>query len=165
MIIRLLIAAAILYALYRFVKHVQRKPPEQRRSYYITLLLSMAAAALVLLSVTGRVHWLAGLVGGAMPFVRQYLLTHVYRKISSAQPNTQQQGADQQTQHDKHHAPRDMDEAQALSILGLEAGASESDIIAAHRRLMQKLHPDRGGNDYLASQLNAAKALLLQKFS
>ncbi|MEP5766387.1 MAG: molecular chaperone DnaJ [Halieaceae bacterium] len=54
-----------------------------------------------------------------------------------------------------------MAESEALAILGLQAGASKEEIVDSHRRLMQKLHPDRGGNDYLAAKLNQAKDFLL----
>lgn len=55
-----------------------------------------------------------------------------------------------------------MNEARALEVLGLEAGATEEDVIEAHRRLIQKLHPDRGGSTFLAATLNEAKRVLLR---
>lgn len=51
---------------------------------------------------------------------------------------------------------------EALQILGLEGAPTRDEIIKAHRRLIQKLHPDRGGNDYLASRVNLAKDVLLE---
>ena len=55
----------------------------------------------------------------------------------------------------------DLSNEEALKILGLQPGASKEDIGKAHKRLMQRLHPDRGGSDYLAAKINAAKDQLL----
>ena len=56
-----------------------------------------------------------------------------------------------------------MTETVALEILGLASGASREEIVQAHRRLMQKMHPDRGGSDYLAKKINAARDFLLEQ--
>lgn len=53
-----------------------------------------------------------------------------------------------------------MDRAQALQVLGLAEGASAADIKEAHRRLIAGMHPDHGGSDYLAAQINQAKDVL-----
>lgn len=54
-----------------------------------------------------------------------------------------------------------MTRAEALDVLGLEEGASDDDIRAAHLRLMKQVHPDLGGSDYLAAKLNEARRVLL----
>ena len=57
-----------------------------------------------------------------------------------------------------------MDRQQARGVLGLEDGPlSAEDVIAAHRRLMQRVHPDKGGSPVLAQQLNEAKRVLLKE--
>ncbi len=68
----------------------------------------------------------------------------------------------QSNQYSPPPSDNDMTESQALDILGLEDDATPEDIVDAHRRMMQKMHPDRGGSTYLAAKINAAKELLVK---
>jgi hypothetical protein len=56
-----------------------------------------------------------------------------------------------------------MSRSEALHVLGLEPGATEEQIRAAHRRLILQIHPDKGGSTYLSAKINEAKDVLLKR--
>jgi hypothetical protein len=57
----------------------------------------------------------------------------------------------------------DMSRGEALEVLGLEPGADEAEIRAAHKRLLRLVHPDRGGSAYLARRVYQARDTLLDQ--
>lgn len=59
------------------------------------------------------------------------------------------------------HEEGRMSIAEAREVLGVSDTASEDEINAAYRKLMAKYHPDKGGNDWMASKLNEARRTLL----
>jgi hypothetical protein len=65
------------------------------------------------------------------------------------------------SQTSSHQTSGNMSREQAFQILGLKSSATDEEIRLAHKKLMLKMHPDRGGSDYLAAQINLAKSVLL----
>jgi len=56
---------------------------------------------------------------------------------------------------------RTMSRQEALEVLGLEGGADEAAIRAAHKRLLGLVHPDHSGSAYLAKKVQQARDTLL----
>ena len=53
--------------------------------------------------------------------------------------------------------------AEARRLLGVGPSANRTDIIAAHKRLVGRVHPDRGGSSPAMHEANAARDLLLNE--
>ncbi len=138
--------------------------PAHRRIFAaIKVILLLLVASLVILTITGRIHWIGALIAGAIILSQKYgfLLKAALRIIPflKRQNHSDTAGQQESMAYRSHEMSRD----EALKILGLNEGCTDEEIILAHRRLMQKLHPDHGGNTYLAAQLNEARKLLLSK--
>lgn len=61
----------------------------------------------------------------------------------------------------RREAIRPMDEIEARQVLGVPLDAGPDEILAAHRRRIADVHPDRGGSAEAAQRLNAARDRLL----
>jgi hypothetical protein len=100
----------------------------------------------------------------ADPTSAQLLEAYLDRRHPTWRDDLERQaGGGDEKPGERHMGPRGggMTRDEALEILGLEEGAGEAAVRAAHRELMKKVHPDRGGSNYLASKINEAKAVLI----
>jgi hypothetical protein len=68
---------------------------------------------------------------------------------------------DERLREEEEDEDERMSRGEALEVLGLEPGAEEAEIRAAHKRLLRLVHPDRGGSAYLARRVYVARDTLL----
>ena len=233
--VRVFFALAALLGLIWLATWLGKSSPIQRTKAFKMILLYGTAGILLLLVITGRIHWLFALLGAAIPWLQRILLARqAWRMFKSTQkPRTgntskvetsyfrmvldhdsgdltgevirgdlsgqqigdlplgqllklleecrlqdSQSAALLEAYLDRNHGTtwRQQDASQASSpvattdpmskrkaaeILGITEDASTETITDAHRRLIQRLHSDRGGTDFLASLINQARDILL----
>lgn len=90
------------------------------------------------------------------------LESYLDRRFGDSWREDDPSASQQDSQAGQGEGTRQLSEQDALEILGLAPGATREEIIQAHRQMMQKMHPDRGGSTYLASLINRAKDILLR---
>ncbi|TVP57612.1 MAG: molecular chaperone DnaJ [Halomonadaceae bacterium] len=155
---QLILGLALAVLVFVLLRQWQQASPEQRqRGVFYGLVASAAMASLVLV-VTGRIHVVAGVLLALLPWVRRSLMLRRLWQLLSGKSSTQGDN----TRPDTASHQR-MTVAEAQELLGVSPQATRADIVMAHRRLMQKVHPDRGGDNAMAARVNEAKALLLGK--
>ena len=133
---------------------------EERKKLIMWSIIGGVLAVLGILAVTGHLNIITAAIAGLIALLPRAMQLVKYLPFVSRlyQQNKTDQ---QQSQTPPPRGKQAMNVDEAMEILGLKPGYKEEDVIQAHRRMMQKVHPDRGGSDYLAAQINKAKDTLL----
>ena len=151
---RIFLALVAIAGLMWYLSWYKRSSPEKRNKSLITLMLYGSGAVLLILVVTGKIPWLFAIIGAAVPWINRVLTMHAIWQRFSGHRQSGPSGS-------QRPGTESMSVEEALEVLGLQPGASKEEIVAAHKRLMQKIHPDKGGSGYLARRINQAKDVLL----
>lgn len=154
LLLLLMVAGALLW----FQHWLARADPKAVLRAVKRVGLWAGAAGVLALAATGRLAGAVAVLAALAPLLMRW-------NITSARDGTRPAGAEPGTgDRDQRQTPRGsaaMTVTEAYDVLGIEPGASREEIKEAYRRLMQKVHPDRGGSRYMAAKLNQARDLLL----
>tara|TARA_B110000444_G_scaffold170186_1_gene159024 strand:+ start:1450 stop:1938 length:489 start_codon:yes stop_codon:yes gene_type:complete len=156
-----LILGIILIAGYLYYVKNKKTDPLERKKLLLKNVFYLLLIVIVALALSGRVSWILAAGAALIPIVK-FIFLFLWRSL----PLIQMWMRSRKSKEGKSFSSQKNDaltETEAWEILGLEPGSSDEEIVQAHRELMQKIHPDRGGNNYMATKLNLARDLLLEK--
>lgn len=155
----ILVISAIAYLLWFKIKKAKG---DEKKKLVIWTVAGSAIAVLGFLAITGRLNFITAAITAAVAMLPKAAQLLRYLPILNKFRQHANNSNQQQNQNNRQaSAPSAMSKKQASDILGIEPNASKEEIIKAHKRMMQKVHPDRGGSDFLAAQINQAKSTLL----
>jgi hypothetical protein len=154
-----LLVVVVIGAIIYWTKRWRKLPEAERKRFAKQSLLWLTAIVVFGLVVTGRAHWLMGVLAALLALASRVMQVVQYIPIlkklfgdAHAADNSGSGSA----------SGPEMTRQEAAELLGIDINASPEEVRMAHKRLMQKIHPDRGGSDALAKQINMAKDLLLK---
>jgi len=139
---------------------ITKASDEERKKLIFWSIIGGVVCMLGLLAVTGHLNIITAAIAGLIALLPRAMQLLKYLPFISRLYQQGKQGT-QQAQTPPPRGKQTMGVDEAMEVLGLKPGHTKEDVVQAHRRMMQKVHPDRGGSDYLAAQINQAKETLL----
>ena len=136
-------------------KHWRSLPVEQRALFVRKAVLYGSAVIVLLLVVSGRAPWLMGVLAAMLAIMGRLAQFAAYVPLFNKLFGQQYPPASAPASSEL------MTRQKAADTLGVTVDASPEEVRLAHKKLMQKMHPDRGGSELLAKQINQAKDILL----
>ncbi|MCF6219375.1 MAG: hypothetical protein L3J94_11615 [Gammaproteobacteria bacterium] len=156
---RIFLIIPLLIALYFGLRWFARAKVDDAKRAIQVVIFTLVLALVLFLVVSGKLSWLFAAAVAAYPIIQRiWSGWRIFRWLKARKQ--QQNGQDAPAAKPNRGG---MSAETAYATLKPKPGASREEVIAAHRTLMSKAHPDRGGSDQQAQQLNAAKAFLIEQ--